>query len=207
MPLVQGSPGSTANAGGLFELDTRASAATRHGYALQSPLVLDTQAGFTLQFSLQVLADSSASPNRAGFSLLVVGSDPQQALELGFGSAEVFAQDHQPSDPDRFVRGSVAAVAPGQAHQYTLTVAQQQYTLQSGGQPLLAGSLVDYSAEGLPYNLPNFVFFGDNTSRAAAQVWVGDISLASPVPEPASLALWLAGLGLLGAWRRAVKAA
>jgi hypothetical protein len=64
----------------------------------------------------------------------------------------------------------------------------------------LSGSLVDYTGQGLPYTTPNFVFFGDDTSRASANAYLGPLVLASTVPEPARAWLWLPGLLLLAGW-------
>ena len=87
----------------------------------------------------------------------------------------------------------------GPPHDYTLQVRNQQFTLLTGTTVLLTGPLENYTAQGLPYTTPNFVFFGDDTSSASASVRVGTIAL-TPVPEPASSTLALAG-ALVLAWR------
>ncbi len=56
----------------------------------------------------------------------------------------------------------------------------------------------DYSSFGSPYTIKNFIFFGDDTMSALASVNLAAISI-SPVPEPGTAAVMLAGLALLGA--------
>ncbi len=160
---------------------------------------LDTQAGFDLSFSLQMLGETHDSPNRAGFSLVLVGAQASRALELDFWADHIWAQKYDASQPDRFVHDAdmafdtTAALTP-----YTLAVRQQQFTLLAGGTALLSGALRDYTPAGLPYTTPNFLFLGDNSSRGSAISHLGALSL-SPVPEPSVallLAMGLAGLAL-----------
>ena len=196
LALVQGTPDVVDASGGQFRLDTMADAATQHGFMRFSPVALDTATGFQFTFSLRVDADSISSPNRGGFSLIVVGHDPSKALELVFRQNEVFSYDYVAGDPDRFVHGAGVAYTAGTPINGVLTVANNAWTLNLQGQNVLGGSLVDYRAQGNPYTLPDFLFFGDDTSRAAANV-VFDSLVISAVPEPAAAAQWLAGLAVL----------
>lgn len=199
LPGLQGPAGSVSLTANALQLDTTADQGTQQGWGRFSPEALDTATGFTLAFSLRVDAAASSTANRAGFSLLFTGQDPAHALALGFEANAVFAYDYLAADPDRFMRGASASFSAGLAHDYTLLVAGQQYSLLIDGSSAFSGNLQDYRADGLPYSLASFVFFGDDTSRAGASVAIGPIALVSAVPEPASLALWLAGLaGLVG---------
>jgi hypothetical protein len=205
LPLVVGTPGTQGIAGNLYQLDTTADINTTHGNGRLSPVVLNTQTGFTLNFSLRVAAENHSSNNRAGFSMLFVGNDPTQSLELAFWNNEVFAYDYVAADPDRFVHGSGAALNTGLAQRsYSLQVANQLYTLKADGNTLFSGSLANYTAQGLPYTTPNFLFFGDNTSRGASIVEVGPIIL-SAVPELGSLSMMALGLAGLVVLRRAQR--
>lgn len=206
LQLVQGTPGIASAAGGEFRLDTLADPLTQHGYMRFSPVALDTVAGFQMTFSLRVDGETSSSVNRGGFSLVVVGQDPTQGLELVFRTSEVFAYDYVAGDPDRFVHGPGFAYTAGMPLNLVLTVAQNSWTLNHQGQIVMSGGLVDYTAQGSPYTLPNFIFFGDDTSRAAANVLVDSVVL-SAVPEPSMAALWLAGLAVVALrWRRVRRA-
>jgi hypothetical protein len=200
LPLVQGTPGSTQLGPDTFQLNTLADEATQHGFFRFSPVALDTAAGFMLTFNLRIDGSSTSSINRGGFSLVLVGKDPTRSLELAFSANEVFAYDYVAGDPDRFVRGASAGLMANVPYSYVLTVANDAFNLNINGQNLLSGGLVDYTGQGLPYTTPNFVFFGDDTSRASANAYLGPLVLTSTVPEPARAWLWLPGLLLLAGW-------
>jgi hypothetical protein len=202
VPLALGAAATQAVVGNVYTLDTTGPGVGLYGHGLQSPVALDTQAGFELQFSLQVLSETHSSPNRSGYSVVMVGNNPQQALELAFWTDRVWAYDYDALQADRFVRGVQASFDTTSAlHQYTLRVQQQQYGLWVNGQALLSGGLHDYTADGVPYTVPNFIFFGDDSSRGNSNTRLGAVTLgaASPavLPEPASAALVLAALALM----------
>ena len=199
LPLVAGAAASQGLVGGGYALDTTGAGVLMWGNSRSSPLALDTQTGFDLSFSLQLLSESHTSPNRAGYSLVMVGAQANQALELDFWADHIWAQQYDASQPDRFVHDiGVAFDASAALTPFTLAVRQQQFTLSAGGTALLSGALRDYTPVGLPYTVPNFLFLGDNSARGSAISHLGVVSL-SPVPEPAVaclLALGLAGLAL-----------
>ena len=203
--LTAGAAATQGLAGGAYTLDTTGAGVALWGNSRLSPLLLDTDAGFVLSFSLQMLSESHSSANRAGYSVVLVGNDPGKSLELAFWADHVWAQSYDAAQADRFVHGQDAAWDSTSApHHYSLLVQHQQFSLSSDGTALLSGALVDYSAAGLPYSLPNFVFFGDNSSRGSATSALGLVTVTA-VPEPAAGGLLAAGLaGLAGlAWRRA----
>lgn len=181
--------------GGVYALDTTASNDIKAGSSLFSLPALDTVAGFRLDFNLRIVSEAHASDDRAGFSMIVTGADPAQALELGFWGDRVFAYTAT------FDRGAQALVATGAATDYSLRVRNNQYRFFGGGSLLLGGSLVDYTAKGAPYNQKGFLFFGDDTTRAQSLTEMGGVSLTA-VPEPATGALLVAGLAGLACVRR-----
>ena len=184
----------------VYRLDTTATGVSLWGNAIVSPLPLDTDTGFDLSFSLRIESETHVGANRAGYSVVVVGADPTQSVELSFWAGNVWVPDYIESDPDRFVHGlDVAFDTTVALRSYQLSVRNQQYTLSSDTTLLLSGRLHDYTAFGLPYTQPNLVFFGDDSSRGTSISELGAVAL-TPVPEPASAGLLLAGLGAL-AWR------
>lgn len=203
--LALGAAASQSATAGAYTLNTQGAGVGLFGNARFAPTALNTSTGFVLDFRLQLLAESHSSLNRAGYTLLVVGSDPSRALELSFWTDHVWAQDYVgQADPDRFVHGvDKAWDSQSAAQDYRLSIANQQFTLASGATTLLSGGLRDYSAAGFPYTQPNLIFFGDNSSRGQSLSALGLVSL-SPVPEPAAAVLWLAGVAALTglAWRR-----
>lgn len=160
---------------------------------------LDPAEGFTLSFDLTIAEESSAV-DRAGFSLLVVTNDPSQEIEIGFktdGSDRVFAQAanfgeaETSSSPLDF---SVTAT-------YALTVTDSGYSLAVGDNEILSGDLRNYNFDPAtsdpplpesanPYEIPNLVFFGDNTDQAHATFTLGNVTISpievDPVPDTPS---------------------
>lgn len=55
LPLALGAPASRGLDGGVYALDTSGAGVSYWGNRIISPLLLDTQAGFDLSFSLQLL--------------------------------------------------------------------------------------------------------------------------------------------------------
>lgn len=153
--------------------------------------LLDRNTGFSLSFELRLNSESHANNNRAGFSVILLGSD-LMGIELGFWGDEIWAQ----SGADFLhAEGAVFDTTAAEVL-YRLQILGSSYTLLANGNPILTNSLRNYSAFGLPYNLPNFLFLGDDTSSAGADITLGRVELdVAAVPEPASLTL--IGLGLV----------
>jgi hypothetical protein len=212
LPAAQGwSTVSSATAGsdtfiaGRLRTDTTGVGVSQHGH-FRGATTLDTVGGFVLQFSLQVISETTNTPNRAGFAVLLQGQDQSKSLELAFVDNRVWALQYTFGAPDNgFVQGEgVAFDTTAAFRQYTLTVQNNLYSLTANGQPLLSGAMRDYptlpnSLGTLVYGQSNLLFFGDNTSQASGIADVGSITL-SPVPEPGAAALLLAGLAAL-TWR------
>lgn len=189
-----------------YSLDTTGVGVSYYGNAMLSPMTFDTAAGFDLSFGLKVVSETHDSNNRAGYSVVLVGADPTKAVEISFWAGNIWVPDYDANHPDRFVHGIDVAFDTSSLHTYVLSVRDHQYTISTGGSTLLAGTLHDYTAGGPPYTTPNFVFFGDNSSRGRSITELAFVSL-TPVPEPGSAALLCAGLLVLGlqARRRAPK--
>jgi hypothetical protein len=209
-PFGAGVLATRSLAGGGAVLDTTPRQSDSAGYfslAGDRPAlpVLDRTAGFTLGFSLQIQDENHAVSNRAGFSVLVV-TDDLKALELAFWENQVWAYADGATGglfahgETGFLDTTVAAI------DYTLDIQGNGYHLAANGTPLLSGTLRDYTAfSGFPdpYETPNLIFMGDDTSSAAARSLLTRVSLSPlPIPAPPVLALFLAGLGLLRGFLR-----
>jgi len=122
---------------------------------------------------------------------------------LGFWTDEIWAQSGKPSDNELFIHSEGISFDTTSMTDYSLSVLNDEYTLFSGNTQLLTGQLRNYSdwtnpipgAGSFPYDAPNFLFFGDDTTSAKANVEIAKIELNTPsVPEPSAIFLFLIGL-------------
>ena len=190
--------------GGSTNLDsTPFGNANLAGFFRTSPIPLDRASGYMLRFSVEILSESHSNSERAGFSVIAVGSDVapgvSSSVEIGFQNDRVFTQNDVPlfgnpaADESTFDPVGVGFV------DYDLVVFGSGYQLFADSALILGGSLRDYTAfAGLldPYEVPNFVFLGDDTSSAQANVNFRSAEIVA-VPEP-SATMGLLALGALG---------
>ncbi len=187
---------------GAVELNSIASTNLKVGYSWIAPRNLDTTTGFNLQFTAQVLAEAfngtqdrnvDGKTDRAGFSLSITSNTPAstgfRGLELAFQPGRIWAQDDgalqtapslqaDPSNPDRllFTQSEGVSYNTTQATQYDLFVQSGEYILSANGQVIMYGRTRGYGVTP-PYNVPNTVFFGDNTTAASTKFQLGKVSL------------------------------
>jgi len=95
------------------------------------------------------------------------------------------------------------------ARDYRLQIIDEEYRLFEGTTRLLAGALRTYTSPAISYSLPNYVYFGDNTTSASGSFLQGFITLESnlsSVPEPSSMLLAsFFGIGCCAARRICMK--
>jgi hypothetical protein len=185
------------------------------GFVNSSFPILDNNAGYTLSLTIATNSQSNISPNRAGFSIIVLGRD-KKGIEIGFRNPNTLT-----SNPDIFALNNDATFTQGERNTnlggilntlntYDLTISGNNYTLKNGSNPLLlSGALRDYSANATTiltqvYNTANFLFLGDDTTSAGGKVEIHRITLATnptAVPEPSHLL----GIGLAIGFGATVK--
>ena len=204
---LNGVASETTNAQGVrLQTDNAASAGYSNHSPFSNPLApqilnpsfpsLDSINGFSISFQLQVLSESHSNNDRAGFSVIALGNDGR-GIELGFWEDRVFAQ----TDVPEFTHGEEGLFdTTADESDYLLTVQPSGYTLSADTQTILSGALRDYSSFngtplGVPYTLSDYLFVGDNTSSAAADVSIGSVVLNSSltaIPEPSTFTTgWL----------------
>lgn len=195
-----GAAGNASLAGGLYTLDSTVPGVDTFGQWRLSPVTLDPAGGWQADLRLRIVDETHTSNDRAGFSMLFVGSPATGSIEIAFREDRIFAYAYQGGS---FVQGVGAAVdTTDQLHDYQLLVSNQQFSFARDGTLLFSGNLQDYTPQGLPYNVGGFLFFGDNTSSGSGIAELARIDLVNPVPEPGSAALLASGLLLLGAVAR-----
>lgn len=183
-------------AGGATTLDTTALVGEAAGYSAKAAAVpaLDRAAGYAVTVAAQLQAethtgsdrDGDGRDDRAGFSVIVLSSD-LRGLELGFWTNRVWAQADGAAVPPGgllFTQAEGAAFDTTRLVTYTLFVRGDTYTLAGEGQALLTGDLRDYTAfTGFPdpYETPNLIFLGDDTTSASAAVRLAHVEVTAPL--------------------------
>lgn len=157
-------------------LDTTPQMSDYAGYFAKPMLypLLDRVGGYQVLFTVQVMTETHISRDRAGFSLLVVSGD-KRGIELGFWTDEIWAQEGGTIRPFTHAEGA-AFTTTVELIDYRLSVMGNTYTLAANGSTVLTGSLRDYTLAPPPplplnpYNTPNLIFLGDDTSSAQARI-------------------------------------
>jgi len=162
---------------GVHRLNTMRNIAEMAGYfGINHPHIgkLDRQQGFSLQLNLRILDDVSTSENRGGFSVIALSND-LSGVEVVFrmDTIWVYTESFDIAELSGF------DTATG-FRDYSISVKNNNYEITVGDEPVFTGPLRDYSGFGTPYNIPNFIFFGDNTSRSGADIEITRITLQKP---------------------------
>jgi hypothetical protein len=173
-------------AGGRTTFDTTSTNTIQAGYSNYfgpAPLnpnfpVLDRGPGFVVSLTMRLLDEAHANNNRSGVSLIALSSD-LLGVEVAFWQNEIWVQSGA-----HFVHAEGVSFDTTAMTNYDLEIHGSTYALRANGSPILSGNLRNYSAFGPPYNLPNFMFLGDDTSSARGSF---DFSRLAVVPEPGAL--------------------
>ena len=198
-------PAGTAThtfANGLTTLDTTASNEIYAGYPMEPTTVItvpvmDRTETYTITFSVQIESEAHTSNDRAGFSLIALSNDVK-GIELGFWSNEIWAQ-HDDTTGTLFTHAEGISISTTTLTTYTLVIMMDTYTLAASGTPILTGPLRDYSnfvGPLDPYETPNFIFLGDDTTSAQASIKFRYLAVTvpkAPQPTPTSTATFTPG--------------
>jgi len=172
------------------------------GYAGSPVLMpkLKRTTGYTITFAVQVQTESHFFNNdRAGFSLIALsddadGTEPVWGIELGFWTNEVWAQDDDTQGGTLFTHAEGATFDTTSTTLYDLHVITDTYTLLADGVEILNGRLRDYSNfSGFPdpYETPNILFLGDDTTSAGARIKLDYVAISANSLTPAYNVLFL----------------
>ncbi|MBW4505006.1 MAG: DUF4347 domain-containing protein [Scytonematopsis contorta HA4267-MV1] len=175
---------------------------------------LNNTTGYIVSFTAQILAELRAlnanknndgKDDRAGFSLIVVSSDNKKAIELGFWTDRIWAQEDgttqefaylEPADDiprndfrTLFTQGEFANYnTTSSLINYDLAVQGNTYTLFANSNAILSGRLRDYTAFDKiipsPYQQSNLIRFGDNTTSARANINLAKVAVTTNTTFP-----------------------
>lgn len=144
-----------------------ASAATTTGFP-----ILDSSASFQVNFTLQLESEVHESSNRSGLSIILLDQNAK-GIEMSFWQNEIWIQSDGVTG-GLFTHGeSVAFDTSAAPVEYQIAVIEDTYTLTGNSQLLLTGPVRDYSAFDRfpdPYETPNFLFMGDDTTSAQSRI-------------------------------------
>ena len=211
-PLLFPQPLQSATTGGV-RVDTRSNFNHSAGYfnydfflgaflGLHNPAFpnLNPADGFKLGFELQIHDEDHLTSNRAGFSDILLGMD-LFGIELGFWENRVWAQSGPSFTQAEGTTGFDTTLG---LISYELLILNTEYFLLADGFEILTGPTRNYSPASPfpdPYDEPNMLFFGDNTTSASADFTLGSIRLTTgpftDAPTPAPLLLLLTGAAWL----------
>lgn len=203
--LTQAVPGTDLAAtqvfaDGVTTLTTSTQTGDKAGYFANPGLVppLDRAAGFTVHFTVRVVEEEHAASDkngdgigdRAGYSVITLAAD-LKGIELGFWRDQVWAQADGAAEPPpntntlfTHAEGAPFDTTDGLVA-YDLHIKGDRYTLENEGATILSGALRDYSVFGFPYNVPSFLFFGDDSSSASGTIRFAYAAVdAEPQPTP-----------------------
>lgn len=146
--------------------------------------ILDRTVGFQVNIAVQVENESHTSNHRAGFNLIILSQDAR-GIELAFWPNQIWVQsDDNTGGLFRHGEG-VAFETSTDLIDYQITILDNTYTLTANSQPVLTGPLRDYSKfDGFPdpYETPNLLFLGDNTTSAGSRVRLRFVSITGTEP-------------------------
>lgn len=173
-------------ANGAARLDTTASGSIFAGWSRTSPVPLDRSLGFAVEMEFELESETHASTNRAGLSLIVLGAD-RKGLELGIWTNRLWAQ----ADSPMFTQAEgVETAVIGGWRTLKLSVLGDDYTVTFDGAQVLNGKVRDYTPfTGAidPYETPNFLFIGDDTTSARGAYRLRRVQLQVGVRQPPAL--------------------
>lgn len=203
-PLFGAASTQTMSGSGVL-LDTFANAAEQAGYFSRNPIfqniqhplmpLLDRGFGFFADMRAQILHEQHAvrddngdgKDDRAGFSVILLSQD-HWGIEIGFWENQLWAYEGDAQGPlNRFTHAESAQFDTTQLTDYRFQVLGNQYLVYGNNQLILQGAVRNYQFfSGSPdvYELPSFMFWGDDTSSARSQVRVERVAVSNGIAAP-----------------------
>lgn len=156
------------------------------GYAITPTLAptLTRATGFKLDFALNIREETHNNNDRAGFVVILLAED-MKGIEVSFWKDEIWVQeDNDTNSYPMFTHAEGVSYTTTSWTDYELEIISDTYTLSANTTEILSGTIRDYTAwdSGIPgapdpYETPNLIFFGDNSSNGRSQTWIRDITI------------------------------
>ena len=182
-------------------LDTTPDISEQAGYFSIDPIfgvakheavpVLDRGKGFQLDLTFELVREAhlprddngDGRQDRAGFSIIALSED-HWGVELAFQENRIWVyEDDSQGENDRFTQAeSIDFAAGGIRATYQLRIVGNRYELSVDQSLILSGPVRNYQfLTGTidPYEIPSFLFWGDDTASASSEVRMEQIMLTT----------------------------
>jgi len=133
---------------------------------------------------VQIESEAHDDPNRAGFAVILLAEDVQ-GIELDFWEDTISAQELGPTNLFRFAESAGFDTTTGLIN-YALEIVDDTYTLSVANTTILSGTVRDYTAwvppfgaPEDPYEQPNFIYLGDNSSDGQARIQLSYVAVVT----------------------------
>ena len=186
------SSSTQAYVNGATVLTTTAAMGDYAGYGIDSAdaIMLDATNGFKMTFTVRIEEETHANNNRSGFSVILLDQNAK-GIELGFYEDTIYAREGNGSS--LFQHAEDITFATTSETTYELEIVGTTYTLTAPGMPTLTGSVRDYSDNVTPlpiipdpYEEPNFIFLGDDTTSGQAIIHLKYVALTTDTAVPST---------------------
>ncbi|MEM7332768.1 MAG: hypothetical protein AAF490_11820 [Chloroflexota bacterium] len=175
---------------GATVLDSTAKRGDYAGYGVDPAEAgtYDAADGFGMAFTVRIEEEAYTDTERSGFSIILLDKNAI-GIEIGFHEDTVYAREG--NGTDLFDVAESVTFDTTTETTYYLEIIDDSYTLTATGMPTLTGSTRDYSDNPDPpfnipdpYEQPNFVFLGDNTTRAEAIIHLKYVAILTDTVAP-----------------------
>lgn len=175
---------------GATTLDTTADMGDYAGYGVlpENAITLDATQGFEMTFTVQVTAEAHDNEDRSGFNVILLDQNAK-GIEVGFYTDTIYARHG--NGANLFDHAEEISFDTTNQTTYTLEIVDSTYALTAAGMPTLTGTVRDYSDNVVdpppfpfptppdPYEQPNFIFLGDNTTSGQAEIRLWEVTLTT----------------------------
>ena len=166
--------------------------------------VLDRTLGYRVRFDVKINSESHSFANSdkngdalsdsAGFSVVAISSDGQKGIKIGFWDNEIWVQKDGIADSGSLFTHDIANPSSDrwfgnttELASYELAVLGDNFTLFRNGAAILDNrplrNYTSFTGAIDPYETPNFLFVGDDTTSASANFELKNVAVKTAEPR------------------------